>query len=137
MKSRHLKIITVFAVIIILSLLHNLKALHKGLQRYDRKAPDAIAAYEKRFGELKTVLKDHAVVGYISDIDVESVRYGQAYNMTQYVLAPTILIRGIKRKIIIGNFQDAQPDIKAYAKERLSLINDFGNGVLVFERMDH
>ena len=137
MISRQLKIIFVFAVIIILSFLHNFKALHKGVQRYNRKELDPITKYEMRFGDLKAYLQNHAVVGYISDHDDKSDRYGQAYSMTQYVLAPVILVRGIKRKFIIGNFQGAQPDIISYEKENISLIRDFGNGVLLFERMGH
>ena len=87
--------------------------------------------------KLKAYLQNHPVVGYISDYDARTDREGQAYNMTQYVLAPVILVRGIKRRFVIGNFQGDQPGIKAYEKENISLIRDFGNGVLLFERMDH
>ena len=136
MKSGQLKIIFVFAAIIILSFHHNFKALHKGLQRYNRQELDPITKYEKRFSEIKAYLPNHAVVGYISDYDKKSAKDGQAYNMTQYVLAPTIVVRGLKRKFIVGNFQGSQPDVKAYEKENISLIRDFGNGVVLFERMD-
>lgn len=123
-------------MIIIPSFLHNFKALHKGVQRYNRQEPDPVTEYEKRFGDIKAHLHNHTVVGYITDYDDKSDRYGQAFNMTQYVLAPVILVRGIKRKFIVGNFQGAQPDIKAYENKNISLIRDFGEGVLLFERMD-
>ena len=136
MKSEQLKIIFVFAAIIILSFHHNFKALHKGLQRYNRQELDPITKYEKRFSEIKAYLPNHAVVGYISDYDEKSDKYGQAYNMTQYVLAPVILVRGIKRKFIIGNFQAAQPNIKAYARKDVALVRDFGNGAVLFKRRE-
>jgi hypothetical protein len=137
MRSRQLKTIAVFAVIIILSFHHNFKALHKGWQRYNRNELDQIAKYEKRFSDLKAYLQNSTVVGYVSDFDDKSNDDGLAYGMAQYVLAPVILVRGINRNFIIGNFQSAKPDIKAYEKSNISLTVDFGNGVMLFERMEN
>ncbi len=136
-KSKHLKTILLFAPIILLSFHYNFKALQKGIQRYNRKEPDRISVYEKRFVELKKYLQNHRVVGYVSDYEDNSTEDGIAYTMTQYVLAPTILARGIKRNFIIGNFKSAKPDIQAYEKDNLSLIRDFGKGVILFQRMDN
>jgi len=111
--------------------------MHKGIQRYNRKGIDQISIYENRFIELKAFLQNNLVVGYISDYDDNSNEDGIAYSMTQYVLAPIILVRGIKRHFIVGNFQSAKPNVTAYEKENLSLIMDFGNGVTIFERMDN
>jgi hypothetical protein len=136
MKSKHLKALFLFAAIIIFSFHNNFKALQKGIHRYKRKELDQVTIYEKRFIELKALLQNHLVVGYVSDYDDNSDEDGIAYSMTQYVLAPTILVRGIKRNFIVGNFHSAKPNIKAYEKENLSLYRDFGNGVILFERMD-
>ena len=136
-KFKHLKTLLLFAPIIILSFHYNFKALHKGVQRYNRKELDQITIYEKKFIGLKEFLGNHLVVGYVSDYDDNSDEDGIAYTMTQYVLAPIILVRGIKRNFIIGNFHSVKPNIKAYEKENLSLIRDFGNGVILFERMDN
>ena len=137
MKSKHLKIIFLFAPIIILSFHYNFKALQKGIQRYDRKELDQITVYEKRLIGLKEFIQNHLVVGYVSDYDDNSNENGIAYTMTQYVLAPIILVRGIKRNFIVGNFHSAKPNIKAYEYEKLSIYRDFGNGVILFERMDN
>jgi hypothetical protein len=137
MKSKHLITLLLFAAIIIFSFYNNFKALQKGIQRYKRKELDQITIYEKRFMELKEVLQNHLVVGYVSDYDDNPNEDGIAYSMTQYVLAPITLVRGIKRNFIVGNFHSAKPNIKAYEKENLSLYRDFGNGVILFERMDN
>jgi hypothetical protein len=137
MKSKPLKIILLFAPIIILSFHYNFKALQKGIQRYNRQEIDQITIYEKRFIELKELLQNHLVVGYVSDYDDNSTEDGIAYTMTQYVLTPIILVRGIKRNFIIGNFHSTKPNIKAYEKENLALIRDFGDGVILLERMDN
>ena len=106
------------------------------MQRYNRKALDQITKYEKRYRGLKAVLQDQAIVGYVSDLDDGSDEDEIAYTMTQYVFVPIILLRGKRPHLVIGNFQRATPDIKAYEKENLSLRRDFGNGVMLFERMD-
>jgi hypothetical protein len=137
MKFKHLKALFLFTAIIIFSFQNNFKALQKGIQRYKRKEPDQITIQEKRFIELKEFLQNHLVVGYVSDYDDNSNEDGIAYSMTQYVLAPIILARGIKRNFIVGNFHSAKPNIKAYEKEKLSLYKDFGNGVILFARMDN
>jgi hypothetical protein len=137
MKSKHLIALFLFAAIIIFSFYNNFKAMQKGIQRYKRKELDQITIYEKKFTELKEVLQNHLTVGYVSDYDDNSNEDGIAYGMTQYVLAPIILVRGIKRNFIVGNFHSAKPNVKAYEKENLSLYRDFGNGVILFERMDN
>ena len=104
------------------------------MQRYNNRELDQISIYEKRFGELKAVLQNQSIVGYVSDYEAKSDDDGNAFGMTQYVLAPIILVRGNKPNFIISNFSSAKPDRKAYEKENLSLIKDFGNGVMLFER---
>ena len=107
------------------------------MQRYNRQELDQITIYENRFAELKAVLQNQLIVGYVSDYDDNSDENGIAFSMTQYVLAPIILVRGTKPDFIVGNFHRAKPDIKAFEKENLSIHKDFGNGVILFERMDN
>jgi hypothetical protein len=137
MKSKNLKVLFLFSTIIIFSFHNNLQALQKGIERYKRKELDQVTIYEKKFIELKAFLQDHLVVGYVSDYDANSDEDGMAYGMTQYVLAPIILVRGKKRNFIVGNFHSANPNIKAYEEENLSLYRDFGNGVILFQRVDN
>jgi hypothetical protein len=137
MKSKNLKVLFLFSAIIIFSFHNNLQALQKGIERYKRKELDQVTIYEKKFIELKAFLQDHLAVGYVSDYDANSDEDGMAYGMTQYVLAPIILVRGKKRNFIVGNFHSANPNIKAYEEENLSLYRDFGNGVILFQRVDN
>ena len=136
MNLERIKIFLLCAAIILVSFHHNCKSLHRGMQRYNRKALDEITEYEKRYRGLKAVLQNQAIVGYVSDLIDGSDEDEIAYTITQYVLVPIILVRGKRPDFIIGNFQRAKPDIKAYEKENLSLHRDFGNGVMLFERMD-
>ena len=86
---------------------------------------------------LKAMLQNSLVIGYVSDYDDNSDENGIAFSMTQYVLSPILLVRGTKRDVIVGNFQNVKPNIKAFEKENLSIYKDFGNGVILFERMDN
>jgi hypothetical protein len=137
MKFKHLKTVILFTAIIVLSFHYNFGALQKGIQRYQRGEPDQITIYEKRFRELKAMLQNHLIVGYVSDYDDNSDEDGIAFSMTQYVLAPILLVRGTNRDFTIGNFQSANPIIKNIEKENLSMYKDFGNGVILFERVDN
>ena len=137
MKSKHIKTIFLFAAIIVLSFQYNFRALQKGIERYKRGEPDQITIYEKRFMALKAMLQNSLVIGYVSDYDDNSDENGIAFSMTQYVLSPILLVRGTKRDVIVGNFQNVKPNIKAFEKENLSIYKDFGNGVILFERMDN
>jgi hypothetical protein len=137
MKSKHLKTILLFTAIILLSFHYNFKALQKGIQRFRRGEPDQITIYENRFLALKAMLENHSVVGYVSDYDNNSDEDGIAFSMTQYVLAPILLARGKKRDFIVGNFHRAKPNVKAIEIENLSMYKDFGNGVILFKRMDN
>ena len=137
MKSKHLKTIFLFLYSKTAFGFYNFKALQKGIQRYQRGEPDQITIYEKRFMELKAMLQNHLVVGYVSDYADNSDENGIAFSMTQYVLSPILLVRGTKRDFIVGNFHRAKFNIKAFEKENLSMYKDFGNGVILFERMDN
>ena len=107
------------------------------MQRYNRQELDQITIYENRFAELKAVLQNQLIVGYVSDYDDSSDENGIAFRMTQYVLSPILLVRGTKRDFIVGNFQRAKPNIKALEKENLSMYKDFGDGIILFEGMDN
>ena len=137
MTSKHIKTIFLYTAIILLSFHYNFKALQKGIQRFKRGEPDQITIYEKRFLALKATLENHSIVGYVSDYDDNPDENGIAFSKAQYVLAPIRLVRGTKRDFIIGNFQNVEPDINAFEKENLSVYKNFGNGVILFERMDN
>jgi hypothetical protein len=137
MKTMHFKITLLFAAFIVLSFYHNFKSLHKGIQRYNRYELDQITLYENRFADLKAVLQNQLIVGYVSDYDDSSDENGIAFRMTQYVLSPILLVRGTKHDFIVGNFQRSKPNYKAFEKENLSMYKDFGDGAILFEGMDN
>jgi len=98
---------------------------------------DEITRYEAHFQELKKVLPPHGVVGYIADPNPESVihdtPYFKRYVLTQYSLSPVIVVDNIEPELIIGNFHPAT-NSKRVSIPGLTLIKDFGDGVMLFRR---
>ncbi len=70
---------------------------------------DPVADWEKRFGPLKESLPfKRGVVGYISDSSIPGASFDAAndegeYVLTQYMLAPIILVKGTDQEWNIGN----------------------------------
>jgi len=64
---------------------------------------DKATWHEKRFAALKNTLSANAVVGYVTDKDgIYSTR--SDYYLTQYVLAPVIVVDDINHEFVVGNF---------------------------------
>lgn len=70
---------------------------------------DPVADWEKRFAPLKQQLPfQRGITGYISDSDIPGVDFNAAndegeYVLTQYVMAPVIIIKGTEQVWNIGN----------------------------------
>jgi hypothetical protein len=70
---------------------------------------DPVADWEKRFAPLKQQIPfKRGVVGYISDSGIPGVSYNAPndegeYVLTQYVLAPIIIVKGTDQEWNIGN----------------------------------
>ena len=85
---------------------------------------------DQRFTLVKPRLPATGVIGYIG----ESGNSGTAdYYLAQYALAPLVLDRSPRHKIVIGNFPGAVP---SSLPPDLQLIESFGNGVLLLAGED-
>jgi hypothetical protein len=73
---------------------------------------DPVAQWEVRFGPLKEQLPFfRGVVGYISDSDVPGAAFDPAndegeYILTQYALAPIIIVRGTNQEWNVANLSN-------------------------------
>jgi len=104
-----------------------------------REEPDAykIAEQQARLAGVVEMLPVDATVGYISDV-LFGKADGQVYFfVTQYVLAPRLLVEEKperRPRWVLGNFLK-RPDIEQIEKEhRVKLVKSFGRGVYLFER---
>ena len=92
---------------------------------------DALTMYERRFVEIKKRLPDTGTVGYVGDeIGDEGTR---AYYRTQYSLSPVVVDRTTGHELVIGNFREDVHTRIVPAALGLTLLQDFGGGVMLFK----
>jgi hypothetical protein len=100
---------------------------------------DEISATELRLEEMRRVVPPHTVVGYLSDrippgqSRAESREHFQRYVLTQYSLAPALVVHGTEPHLIVGHFT-MRASVDTAAAMGLTLVRDFGDGIYLFER---
>ena|SRR5436190_13584417 len=93
---------------------------------------DFMARHDQRFALLRDALPKRGIVGYISDAATE-YDHELRRSLAQYSLAPLIVQSDTRQPLIIGEFTDPA----AIAKGRdlnLTVLRDFGDGLILFER---
>ena len=138
-RSKQLvKSLTFFGLIIIFSLYYNFRDIKKEIKKFiNSKETDEISTYENRFSGILELLPKFGVVGYFSDKFDDPNHDTKAFYLTQYAIAPTIVVREKNRPLVIGNFKDAEVRTEEFEKYGLSLSKDFKNGVMLFVRKDN
>lgn len=74
-----------------------------------------------------------AIVGYLSDQNNSTAALAM-FNSARYALAPRLLVEGTDRDWVLGNFTKPADYSAIGGEHRLSLVRDFGNGVVLFRR---
>jgi hypothetical protein len=92
---------------------------------------DKVSVYEARFSDLRPLLADHDTVGFITDSS--ETQHLEEYTLTQYVIAPTILIDSTDCcELVIGHFLD--PNYDGYTElDYLRIVQRFPDNVILFE----
>jgi hypothetical protein len=101
---------------------------------------DEISAHERRFEALRSALPKHGTVGYVGspepiartpkEADSAALLHFRRHLLAQYTLAPVLLIKGTASELVVGNFDRAAPP----APPGLSVVRDFGDGLVLFRR---
>lgn len=92
--------------------------------------PDAQQRAGRRFAALRQALPKRGTVGYIGPSQSSTLGY---YYLTQYSLAPLVVDSSIDHPLVVGNFPNSRPD---RIPPNLTLLKDFGDGVLLFANKD-
>jgi hypothetical protein len=135
------RVISLFALLAILWL-----ALRSNLQLFQQEAilrlkfvsGDGITNYDQLIAGLRKALPEHGVIGYLTHLSPEAIESdGDAvaeYYLTQYALTPLVVAKSPSYPLVFGNFRHGAPDPKIIASNDLTLVNDLGNGVMLFSR---
>jgi hypothetical protein len=90
-----------------------------------------LAGFTQRMSGLRGALPSDATVGYVSDLKPDpTLRSVLELRMTQYALVPVVVEDGPHYAYVIGNFHGPLP-VQAQELQQLTVIKDFGNGVLL------
>ncbi len=97
-------------------------------------AADLAGEAERRLDGLKEYLPSRGEVGYLTDCEPGGELFGR-FIVTQYVIAPAILVEGAGPDLVIGDFK-GRVDVAALCRANgLELVRDFGGGVMLFRRV--
>jgi hypothetical protein len=102
---------------------------------------DPVADWEKRFAPLKAQLPfNRGVVGYISDSNIQGMAFNPAddegeYVLTQYALAPIIIVRGTAQEWNIANLDKPAYDLWSRTHQGQFEVIPFKNKLYLFHRL--
>lgn len=103
---------------------------------------DDLTHWANRLAPLIPYLPENGPVGYISEQDIPGLDYsatdqGEEMAMSQYMLAPRILIQGPDQPLVIGNIANLSPDQipAAVAPLGLKLDHTFSYGIYLLRRV--
>jgi hypothetical protein len=114
------------AFLILFSLPSSVRMIFNSPNPSHIKVDDIAARSDKRFAALKSRLPAQGVIGYIGETGDSAL---PDYYLAQYALVPLVLDRSYHRTIVIGNFPNTPP---SEIPSDLKLVEDFGDGVLLF-----
>lgn len=104
-----------------------------------------VQSYTDRYAALKGLLPPRGIVGYLSDGPGPPASENQApdkteayqarwFMLTQYALAPVIVVRDPNRPLVVCNVQDPTRVSQVCQRPGLELVRDLGNGIALLRR---
>jgi len=126
-------------MIIICALLNGGYMVMKSVKGYQNRNSE-IASAQERLHPLKKMIFNRETVGYISDLERDSIEYVTAYFQAQYVLAPVILERHGDKEMVVGNFfrPASEKSLSLFEQQRhLEMVKRFENGVVLFRKAEN
>ncbi len=98
---------------------------------------DPISLYDQRFKALRPLIESTEVVGYFTGLTPEQVKADSqalaAYYLTQYALAPVIVVNEEKRALLVGNFGSALAADSLRQRHNLEVLENLGNGLFLLK----
>ncbi len=102
---------------------------------------DPVADWEKRFAPIKERLPfQRGLVGYISDSNVSGASYNAAndegeYVLTQYVLAPIVIVKGTAKEWNIANLDRPAYELWSKSNQDQFEVIPFKGGLYLLHRI--
>ena len=91
--------------------------------------------FENRFGDLPKAATPQTVLGYTSDNRPDDPSDQAEFYLSQYTLAPAILVTSTTEREVVVNMHNPNPDLNALRARGLVPIRNFGNGIFLCRNM--
>jgi hypothetical protein len=103
---------------------------------YQRQSRDPyqVAAQAARLEGVAALVPEDAILGYVTDMEMENLSARVMFNSTQYTLAPRILRQDTNAVRVLGNFARPADFGDLGRRQGLSIERDFRNGIVLFRR---
>ena len=97
-------------------------------------SPDGVTEFEGRFAVLRGMLPPKGIIGYMTDPETPPTdTNAQAeYHLTQYALAPVLVVNSSQQRFVVGNFHRAVTT-GALRDRGFKTLREFGNGIVLLE----
>ena len=100
------------------------------------KAPsvDGVTEFDGRFGAVRGLLPPKGIIGYMTDAETPAgdVNAQAEYHLTQYALAPVLVVKSDQQRFVVGNFH--RTVTTGSLRDRgFKLVQSFGNGIVLLE----
>ena len=112
---------------------------YQNSRTYAAQFPDLYggAKAQIRFAPLLERVPANAELGYFTDLDPLQPAAGSAFLAAQYAVAPRLLLNvdaQVRPEWAVGNFSKPQDFAAAGAAKGYGIVEDLGNGVVLFRR---
>ncbi len=91
--------------------------------------------FENRFADLPKAATPQTVFGYISDNRPDDPSDQAEFYLTQYTLAPAIVVSNINERQVVANMHAATPDMRPLQARGFLPIRNFGNGIFLYRNV--
>jgi hypothetical protein len=128
----------VIALIVLGALSNNIYELVQSIEDLQKEKQDRIETLAAKLGPAREKLQNQSQIGFITDLPPGSVRHMEIFTKTQYLLIPTLVAQSRENELVLGFFtQPREGNLTRFTQEHnLSVINDFGDGVILFSKGD-
>ncbi|HEX6893875.1 MAG TPA: hypothetical protein VF146_01305 [Bryobacteraceae bacterium] len=90
-----------------------------------------VDTFQNRFGDLRKDVSPRTEFGYISDNRPDDPSDQAEFYLSQYTLAPAILVTSVTERDVVANMHSPNPDMNALRARNLEVVRNFGNGIFL------
>jgi hypothetical protein len=105
---------------------------------------DPVTIHEARIAQLRPLLPPSGAIGYVTTVEngkifaaektFTNVEFLAQYVLTQYTLAPRIVMNSPDLPLVVGNFIDGPPVSGFLEKNGLVPLRDLGEGLILYRK---